>query len=843
MDTNNGQANVPESTIASQQLQVPAERLRWVCDPAELDFASTAEVAPLEGTVGQDRAVQALNFSLEMQAPGFNLFVAGQPGTGRSTTVVSQLATLAKSKPVPDDWCYVYNFEDADRPLPLHLPAGQAAVLSEDMDQLITTVRRDLRRVFESRQYRQQLEEMHRVVESTRDRLLGELGDKAQKEGFALTMTPNGPVVVPMLNDQPMSEEALSLLTPEAKTALLAKGQELSRALIEIFEQLQQLEKDTHQKMTERQRGVARATIEPLVAQVSAKYSELPDVQAYLVQVRDDLAEHDDAIWHNPAKESQEQIPAVFQQMRMAAEEAMFDRYKVNVLVDNRGLTGAPVIVDQNPTYYNLLGRIEYRAQQGSMVTDFLMIKSGSLHRANGGYLVLNARDVLTSPFAWDALKRTLRTGELKIENIGEQYVVVPAATLRAGPIPLDVKVVLIGPPNIYYLLYFGDEDFSELFRVRADFDTEIKLSHDHLANYAAFISGQVRQLKLRHLDRTAVAKVAEHGARLIERQGKLSANFKDVGDLVTEASYWATKEGSELVSARHVQKAIEQKTQRSNLYEEKIQELIDDGTFMIDTSGVRVGQVNGLSILDVGDYSFGRPVRITSQTAVGTEGVVNLERETQMSGRIHNKGFMILSSFFLARYAQTKPLALSARITFEQTYDEIEGDSASCAELCCLLSALSGLPLRQDVAITGSVNQLGEVQPIGGATRKIEGFFDACSHKGLTGEQGVIIPETNIPNLMLREDVVAAVRDGKFHVWAVRLVDQALEILSGVRAGSLLADGSWEVGTVNAQVDKRLSTYADQLKNFSRRLEPSEAKERAPAEVGPRNPKLPTPT
>lgn len=820
------------------------EQLRWFCDPAQLPFNTTEDVQPLDGTIGQDRAVRALTFGLEMRANGFNLFVAGPRGTGRSSTVDAYVRRVAQSQAAPEDWCYVHNFKDAACPTALRLPSGRAAALAQDMRTLMDAVRRDLRRVFESREYRQQQQETHQTVLDTRDRLFREVGERAQQQGLALSMTPAGPMIVPLSNGRPMSQEELVRLPEQERERLSQMGEELARALREIGEQMRQLERETHQRMIEQDAQVARSTIEPLVRGLEAKYADQGPVQEYLSQVQEDLIDRAEEI-HRAAqataesdRDAQQPMPYPLAQLQQQREEAIFNRYRVAVLVDNGGTHGAPVVVETNPTYYNLLGRMEYRSELGSMVTDFSMIKAGALHRANGGYLVLNAVDVLTSPAAWDVLKRTLKTGLIRIENIGEQFTPIPAATLRPEPIPLNVKVVLIGPPNVYYLLQFQDEDFSRLFRVRADFDTEITRTDEHLARYAAFVSRQVRDGGLRHFDRGAVAKVAEYGARLDDHQAKLSARFQQIGDLVAEASYWAAKADNQIVKAEHVVQAIDEKSYRSNLVEDKIRELINDGTLLIDVTGECVGQVNGLSVLDLGDYTFGRPMRITAQTALGADGFTNLDRETRLSGRIHSKGFLILTSFLQSRYAQDKPLAISARITFEQSYGEVEGDSASSTEVYALLSALSSLPLHQGIAVTGSVNQRGEVQAVGGVTRKIEGFFDVCRIEGLTGEQGVLIPPANIKNLMLREDVVDAVRQGRFHTWAVDTVDEGIEILTGVRAGTQ-HDGRWEPGTVNERVDRQLRDYAERLKGFGRGVGPSGATERSPAEVNERTPRL----
>ena len=827
----------------SRDRVVPPDKLRWFCDPAELPFETTEEVPSLDGTVGQERAVNALTFGLEMDALGFNVFVAGLPGTGRTTTTRTYVEQVAATRPPPGDWCYIYNFQDPTCPIALGLPPGSASGLAQDMTTVIESVRREVRRAFESSEYRQEQEAIHRPVEENRDRLIQEMGVRAQEQGFTLSVAPAGVGVVPLVEGRAMTPEEFARLPAEEANRFRERGDQLSQAVREMLDQVRLLEKEAHERLAEHTRQVAHFAIGPLVREIQAKYQEQTRVVEYLTAVQDDIVAHIDEFRREgeerPETTGDTQWPQVLAELERDGPGRFFDRYTVNVLVDNRSAQGAPVIVESNPTYYNLLGRIEYHARLGAMVTSFRMIKPGALHRANGGYLVLNVADVLTNPLAWDALKRVLRIRQIQIENIGEQLTPMPAATLRPEPIPLSVKVILIGAPMLFYRLHFLDEDFPKLFRVRADFDTQMARTAEHLARYAAFISQRVRECSLRHFHRSAIAKVAEYGARLSEHQGKLSARFNQIADLADEASYWAAKDQSRYVMAKHVVQAIDQKTYRSSLIEQKLRELIDEGTIFIDTTGTQEGQVNGLSILALGDYAFGQPVRITAQTALGSEGVLNLERETRLSGRIHNKGFMILTSFLLARYAQDRPLALAARVTFEQTYDEIEGDSASSSELYALLSSLSGLPVRQDIAVTGSVNQLGQVQPIGGVTAKIEGFFEVCRAQGLTGEQGVIVPEANVKHLMLREEVVEAVRQGQFHVWAVRSIDEGIEILTGVPAGQRQPDGSWEDGTVNARVDQRVREYAERLQGFGRLAGPAELGERTPAEIGPRTPRL----
>src|SRR5215470_9172512 len=842
-------AGQPKRGDRREDLRVPPERLRWFCDPAELPFETTERLQPQDGAIGQERGIAALEFGLEMESPGFNLFVAGPSGTGRTTAARTYAERRAAKRPVPDDWLYVYNFERPDHPLSLRLPAGAGARFRDDMAELVKGVREQARRNFESREYRNFREEIHRKLEEQRRHLVEGLSQRAKKRGFSVSFTPMGAVILPLApdaGDRPMSSEEVERLPEEERARMRERGEEFSPVISEILDQIRRLERDAHQVIVEQDARVARNAIAPLIRECQNKYREQPRIVEYLNWVLEDLIAHtaairaevgdDEEAGEKPRQSnvSLETIMAEFER------ESIWDRYAVNVLVENRpDAAGAPVVFEPNPTYYNLLGRIEYRAFFGAMVTDFRMIKAGALHQANGGFLLLNAVDVFNNPLAWDALKRQLRTGQIQIENIGDQFTPVPVATLHPEPIPLNLKVLLIGPPLIYYLLYFLDEDFSNLFRVRADFDTEMARTAEHLARYAAFVRSQVEELGLLHFHRDAVAKVAEYGARCAEHQGKLSARLRQISDLVAESSYWASVDRQPYVRARHVARAMSERIYRSNLIEEKIRDLITEGTIFIDTTGAREGQVNGLSVLDVGDYKFGRPVRITAQTSLGTEGVINIERETRLSGRVHNKGFLILTSFLSTRYAQDKPSALTARIAFEQTYDEVEGDSASSAELYSLLSSLAGLPLRQDLAVTGSVNQLGQIQPVGGVNEKIEGFFEVCKARGLSGEQGVIIPAASVKNLMLREDVIDAVRQGQFHIWAIRTVDEGIEILTGEPAGERYPDGTWEPETVNARVDQRLRDYAQRLKDFGRAAEFVETREREPAEIGPQVPRV----
>jgi lon-related putative ATP-dependent protease len=613
----------------------------------------------------------------------------------------------------------------------------------------------------------------------------------------------------------PLSQADFDRLDPAQRADLDQRSEEVSGRVATTVRQMHQLEKEAAERVARLDDAVARFAVGPLFEELREHYHAQPDVLDYVQQVQNDLPQHL-ADFRPTGAQDAEATTGTGAFLDGLGHDGHLGRYRVNVLIDNGSLDGAPVVIERNPTYYNLAGRIDYRATYGAMVTDFHQIKPGALHRANGGFLVLHIADVLQNPFAWDLLKRALRSREIRIDGLADQQSLLPTATLRPQPIPLDLKVVLIGSPSLYALLYNRDDDVPELFKVRADFAPEMAWTDEHVHNYAAFISQCVRDAGLRHFERSAVARVVEYGARLREHQHRLSTRLLDISDLLTEASFWAGKAGHECVTAADVDQAVAKKEYRANLAEERVHEMIAEGTLMIDTAGARVGQVNGLSIVDLGGHAFGLPARVTAQVALGRGNVQSIEREIKLSGPIHAKGVLILSGYLAATYAQEWPLALGATLTFEQSYDEVEGDSASSTELYALLSALAGLPLTQEVAVTGSVNQHGEVQAVGGVTRKVEGFFAVCQARGLSGTQGVLIPAANVQHLMLSDEVVAAVRDGRFHLWAVRTIDAGIALLTGRPAGERGPDGHYPEGSVHRLVEERLRTYAGHLRSYT---------------------------
>lgn len=791
-----------------ERLAVKPEDLRRRLDPAMLPFQTTAEVSPVETTIGQPRAAEAIDFALEVGARGFHLYVAGLPGTGRESRVLAAVRSFAATRPTPPDWVYVHNFAEPDSPIAFPMPAGQGRKLARAMTSFLEAARQEISRAFESDDYARRREQPLTELNTRRAKLIADLRNFAQEREFGLEMAPTGIASVPLQNGEPMPPKAFEHLPPEKKSEILQREKEVQAEVAAFVRQMRQVEKDSQKRVMALDRELALYVAGPLIAELREEFGGQPEVLAFIGQIEKNLPEH----LHDflPAAESgpAEGAAEAQRQERLALHE-------VNVLIDNSGMTGAPVVFERNPTYYNLIGRQDYQAVMGTMVTDFRQIKPGALHHANGGFLVLHAIDVMSSPFAWKALERALVSNEVRIENPGEQVASVPTARPRPAPIPLDLKLILIGPADLYQALHRADVDFPELFGVKAEFAPDMDWSDENLASYSAFLSRIVHDRGLLHFDRSAVARIVEHGARLRDHQRKLTARFLDVGKLAVEASHWASKARHEVVLAEDVDAAIVHQERRRNLVEERMREMIVDGTVMIDTEGARVAQINGLSVLNVGDYDFGRPSRVTARVSVGRGTVQSIEREIELSGPIHSKGFLILTGYLQAQYAQDWPLSLGATITFEQSYGGIDGDSASTTELWALLSALSGLPLNQAIAVTGAVNQHGEVQAVGGVTRKIEGFYDVCRERGLTGGQGVIVPTSNVKNLMLKEEVVEAVRAGRFHVWAVSHIDEGVELLMERAAGERAADGMFPQGTVHRMVQDRLREYAEQVREF----------------------------
>jgi len=793
--------------------ELSAEQVRRRCDPAIFKCNSTEELKPQQNIIGQDRALSALKLGLNILKPGFNIYVSGLAGTGRTTAIRSFLEVLAAKKETPSDWCYIYNFRDSYCPRALRVPPGMGQTLQKDTKRLIDNARRSIAQAFSSKEYADRQAEITESFNKQKEEAFNRLSKKAQDKGFLLQTAPIGLVFAPAPQGEPMKEEEYHKLGSKEKEGLRQKQEELTKELKEVVAKLKTQENAVQKQLEDTDREVARYSIGHLFEELKDKYHQFPQVVDYLKEVEQDVVDNFGQFKSEPKAPEAEPLAA----MQELARKQAFRKYEINILVDNSELKGAPVILELNPTFNNLIGRIEKEAQFGALYTDFTMIKSGSLHQANGGYLVMRVEDILTNFQSWEGLKRTLRDGKLIIEELGERLGFVATKSLRPEPIPLDLKAVVIGEPMLYYLLHRLDPEFKELFKVKADFDTRMDKSEAGLKDYAAVICQLCNQENLKHLDSSALARIIEHSSRLAGDQEKLSTLFADIADIIREASFWASEEGAQLISASHIKKAIEQKVYRSNLIQERINEMIDKGTIIIDTEGESVGQANGLAIIALGDFTFGKPNRITASTSVGREGLIDIEREAKLGGPIHTKGVMILNGYIADKYARDLPLTLSARLVFEQSYEEVEGDSASSTELYTLLSRLSDVPIKQGIAVTGSINQKGEVQAIGGINEKIEGFYEICKANGFDKKQGVLIPESNIRNLMLKEEVVEAIRDGNFHIYPVSTIDQGIEVLTGVKAGRQLKAGSFEPDSINDRVQKRLTTLAERLRDFTK--------------------------
>ena len=809
----------------SSQSEVPAEKLRWVCDIEQFKFQRTSELTPLAEFIGQDRAIRAMEFGLAIDQPGYNIYVAGLAGTGKTSAVKTYIQKVIEAKKTedyqPEDWCYLHNFTDPDRPQIVNLPQGKGRELASHLDNLLESLQSGIKKAFSNPEYETQRKQVVEKGQEHQQQLFKEVEEEAVKQSFRFQVSPAGLVLIPMANGKPLSEKDYAALSEKKRRAIENKRSGLKKLVEEVIEKARNLEKDAGDSLKKLDHQVAEFAIAKLFDDLLTRYDAFPKLVQYLKDLKNYTLEHLELF--RQAEVPQGSIPGmpVLPQMLMGDP---FLPYRVNIFVDNSQTKGPPIVIESNPIYGNMFGKTERRFFLGGYLSNHTMLKPGALSLANGGYLLLNARDVLLSPGVWETLKRVIKNKEVHIEDPFEQFGLIAPQGLRPQPMPVKVKIVLIGEDSLYHLLSAYDEDFWEIFKVKADFDFQIERTAENTEAYACFIAGCCEGNGLKHFDRSGVAKVVEYGARLVADQLKLSSRFAQIKDIILEADYWAKKDGSELVSANHVQQTLEEKVYRHNLIDEHIRELIRRGTLMIDAEGSVVGQVNGLSVYSLGDAVFGRPSRITARTYMGRSGVINIERESQLSGRIHDKGVLILNGYLGWKYAQQRPLSLSASLCFEQSYEGVEGDSASSTELYALLSSLSGVPIKQNIAVTGSVNQKGEIQPIGGVNHKIEGFFRVCRAKGLNGEQGVLIPTGNLENLMLHEEVVEAVRQGKFHVYAAKSIDEGIEILTGTPAGERQADGSYPEGTINYLVDKRLRDIAEGLKKFA---EPKETEKK----------------
>ena len=794
------------------------------CRTSELPFRTTADLTPHVGVLGQERAVEALHFGTRIKRDGYNLFVHGAQGTGRHTTVREYLERAAQDQPVPNDWCVLNNFEDAQKPLAVELPPGRGSELREDMTNLIEELKTAIPAAFDSEDYRARRQAIDQEFKEKQEHAFEELAEKAKKKSVALVRTPVGLALAPMKDGEVISPEVFQRLKVEERQQFESEIESLQQELQATVRQIPEWDKDRRNQIRDLNRDVSAFAVGHMIEALKERYGEFSRIVSYLEAVSSDITDNVDVFLADHQAQMQAQMQAQTGQPGMPGNplpqlqaSMAFRRYEINLLVDNSSNGGAPVIYEDNPTFANLIGRVEHIAEMGALVTDFGLIRSGALHRANGGYLIVDAVKLLIQPYAYEGLKRALDSRMVRIESLGQALSLVSTVSLEPEPIPLDVKVILTGEPRIYYLLSNLDPEFNDLFKVSVDYGGDMDRSETGILAYARLIAALASKEELRAFDRRAVARLIEHSARISDDSEKLSLRMGRVTDVMREADFWAAENQRNVVSPADVQQAIDTRVRRADRLRERSQEQITRGTVLIDTEGAQVGQINGLAVISLGEFSFGRPGRITARVRMGRGQVLDIEREVELGGPLHSKGVLILSGFLSARYALDRPLSLSASLVFEQSYGGIDGDSASSAELYSLLSALSGLPLEQSLAVTGSVNQNGEVQAIGGVNEKIEGFFDICQERGLTGNQGVLIPASNTKHLMLRHDVVDACASGKFRVFPVSTIDEGMEILTGRRAGTRGKNGRFGANTINRLVEDRLRALADDLREFSR--------------------------
>lgn len=802
--------------------RLTVDELTCTCDISCLNFETTDQLTPLQGLIAQERATKAIDFGLAIKKKGYNVYVAGSWGTGRTSYVMSITEKQAASKPIPKDWIYVNNFENPHQPKPIALKAGTGKDFVKWMEKIIGFLKKEIQTVFSSKEYENTKNLILKSYQANTAKIIDELNQLGESYGFRFSQNERGLVSIPLVNGEPMTEEAYRNISDDDYEAMKENSERLSLETVELFNRLREEEEAYRKQIKELDAQMGHRVVSYHILKIKENFEGNEGLDTYLESLTNDVVEHIDQFKNKHDREEQNPLMALSQKN----PESFFDRYKINLFIDNTDLKSAPIRFESNPIFSNLIGSIEYRNEFGVMRTDFTQIKPGALHKANGGFLILHAKDLLTSHYSWSALKRALLDQQIAIEGMGSHSGYVVASSLKPEPIPLDVKVIVIGDAYTYSLLYYYDEEFRKLFKIEADFDVEMDRNPDNMMKLARFVAKHCEMQGLRPFDRHAVARIVQYASRLADNKERMSSHLNRLVDVLIEADAWAEVKGDKVVSGHHVNTALVEKRHRVNQYEEKMLELFDDGTYLIDVDGYKVGEINGLAVVGTGQHNFGKPSKITVSTFRGQAGLVNIEREVRTSGSLHDKGIMIISGYLGHMYAQDKPLSLTATIVFEQLYSGVDGDSASSTELYAILSSLSGVPINQAYAVTGSVNQRGEIQPIGGVNEKIEGFYHVCRLKGLTGEQGVLIPHQNVKNLMLSDDVIEAVRAGMFHIFAVKTIDEGIEILTGKAAGVKSAQGNFTRGTIHDLVNKRIIQLAKPLKQ---RADDAKASKRKP--------------
>ena len=781
--------------------------LKKICNPDVFEFETTEELDNVGLVYGQERAVAALQFGLSINSKGYNLYVEGPAGVGKTMYTKEYVSELASKQKTPDDWCYIYNFDNPNEPIAVSLPAGEGKVFAQNMDALIEDVKKYLKRTFNNEDFEKEKKLIKQKYEEKRERLLDNLNKETLKNNFQVKAAPNGIYMLPVFEGKTLDEAEFDKLDDAIKSRYEEKSPIVQEQIMQVIGQLKLIEKESEKKIDEWQSNIALLTINAYINPIRANYKKISKITTFLDNVKKDILKN---IEHFIAEEIA--TPPTPQAPKPEVIKPWLN-YRVNLFVDNSNTQGSPVIMDSNYSYQNIFGKLEYENQYGMLRTDYTMLKSGTLHKANGGYLILQAQDLLTNQPCYDALKKALSIKEASIDNNMEQRSSLVMISLKPEPIPLNLKVILIGDANIYHTLLSLDPDFRKLFKIKVEFEESAPRTDDTMLKLAKFVHSYCEKEGCLPLDKGAMAKVVEFASRLSDDKEKLSTHFNEIGEIVSEASTWAKLSRKKIVTVDYVQKALDKRVERVKKYDQKYTELIEENSLLIDTEGYKVGEINGLTVLTIGDYSFGKPTKITANTFMGKAGVINIERETEMSGSSHSKGILILRGYFGEKFAQDFPLSLTASLCFEQLYNGVDGDSASSTECYAILSSLSGMPINQAIAVTGSVNQKGIIQPIGGVNEKIEGFYAICKNRGLTGEQGVIIPIQNVRNLHLSDNVIESVKQGKFHIYAVSTIDEGIEILTGVPAGKQTKSGTYPAGTINYLVYEKLKKYYENSK------------------------------
>ena len=786
-----------------EKYKVPTELLTSICDPNIFPYETTKDIKVDRELIGQDRAMEALKYGLSMKAKGYNIYVSGLSGTGKNSYSYIMAKEFAKKKNTPKDWCYVYNFNKPNSPRAISINPGQGRNFKDEIEEAIKKIVEEIPKAIASKDYEDNKNKIFISNKKIAADILEELNEFSSKYNFQFKHTEKGLMTIPLANGKPMTDKELEKLSEEEMEKLASTSVELTHKSYDYIKRIKDVEIKLLEELKKLKEETVSLTTTNFIGHIQVKYRDNKNISLFLQEMKTDIVGNYEMFIDTNKEENY--IEAIFSNKN--SKESFLKRYHINLFVDNSDTKGGPIIREMNPNYYNLFGKIEYANELGVAKTDHTRIKSGSLHEANGGYIIIQARDILQDQQSWLALKRSLSTGKLKIENL--MGLNIASETLNPEAIPLEIKIIIIGDNYIYHTLYNYDDEFKKLFKIRADFDTEMERNRENILKIGSFVVYQSKKEKLLPFDKGALGRIIDLSTRIAEDKHKLTARFNELVEILYEADGWASSEGKVIVSKEDIEKAIKKKQYRNNIYEEKILELIKDETLIIDTQGEKIGEINGLSVIDLGQHAFGRPSKITANTYFGKDGIINIEKEVEQSGSIHDKGVLILSGYLGERYAQDIQLSLTASITFEQSYDGIDGDSASSTELYALLSSLGELPIKQGIAVTGSVNQKGMVQPIGGANEKIEGYYNICKIKGFKGGEGVIIPRKNIDNLLIMEEVIEAVKEKIFTIYAVDTIDEGMEVLTGLRAGEIDEDGLYEENTINRKVQDKLNYYA----------------------------------